>query len=229
MGSGVARPPVTTTRTRAVGARGLPGRCSRNRRRSPGGSPWCPPRGLAHDGGDRTKVVKRPDTDSDRGSLPRTIGAVSYRARQGCWPRAPLPRVRPCRRPTGTTPCPPDVVSPGEVSRLRSVGGQQSGGRPGPLRRRRPSPGRPTRRPPTPPARVPQQGGTAGPRESGTNRGYAAASSTGSGSAFSPGYQRWNVARRSSFKTRARTWSNRSAPRSVHRICCFLTIRWLIT
>src|SRR5271166_5719497 len=38
-----------------------------------------------------------------------------------------------------------------------------------------------------------------------------------------------SVERHSSFKTRVRTCSKRWAPRSVHRICCFFTIRLLTT
>jgi hypothetical protein len=42
-------------------------------------------------------------------------------------------------------------------------------------------------------------------------------------------YQCDSIERQSSFKTRVRTCSKRWAPRSVHRICCFLTIRLLTT
>src|SRR5271157_5070472 len=43
------------------------------------------------------------------------------------------------------------------------------------------------------------------------------------------GYQCDSVERHSSFKTRIRTCSKRWAPRSVHRICCFFTMRLLTT
>jgi hypothetical protein len=43
------------------------------------------------------------------------------------------------------------------------------------------------------------------------------------------GYQCDSVERQFSFKTRVRTCSKRWAPQSVHRICCFLTIRLLTT
>src|SRR5271167_4279120 len=43
------------------------------------------------------------------------------------------------------------------------------------------------------------------------------------------GYQCDSVERHSSFKTRVRTCSKRWAPRSVHPICCFFTMRLLTT
>jgi len=46
-------------------------------------------------------------------------------------------------------------------------------------------------------------------RSPGQTGGYAASPSAGSGSALIPGYQRWNVACRSSFRTRVRTCSSR--------------------
>src|ERR1700732_3440113 len=60
----------------------------------------------------------------------------------------------------------------------------------------------------------------------GKTGGYAAFASQ-----FSciPGYQRNSVERHSSFKTRVLTCSKRWAPRSVHRICCFFTMRLLTT
>ncbi len=61
------------------------------------------------------------------------------------------------------------------------------------------------------------------------NRGSYAATSRSDGPGFMAGYQRPNVACNSPFSTRVRTWSSRCAPRGVHRICCFLTIRLLIT
>ena len=59
--------------------------------------------------------------------------------------------------------------------------------------------------------------------------GYVAASSARPSSAFRPGYQRSNVSRRSSFRTRVRTWSRRWRSPLGPCICCFLTIRRLIT
>jgi hypothetical protein len=63
-------------------------------------------------------------------------------------------------------------------------------------------------------------------RRPGKTRGYAAFASHVSCIA---GYQCDSVERHSSFKTRVRTWSKRWAPRSVHRICCFFTMRLLTT
>jgi hypothetical protein len=62
--------------------------------------------------------------------------------------------------------------------------------------------------------------------ETGKNGGYAAFASNVS---CIPGYQRDSVERHSLFKTRVRTCSKRWAPGSVHRICCFFTIRLLTT
>jgi hypothetical protein len=62
--------------------------------------------------------------------------------------------------------------------------------------------------------------------ETGKNRGYAAFASN---VCCIPGYQRDSVERHSLFKTRVRTCSKRWAPGSVHRICCFFTIRLLTT
>jgi hypothetical protein len=44
-----------------------------------------------------------------------------------------------------------------------------------------------------------------------------------------PGYQVRNVASHSPFKTRVRICSRRCAPRLVHCICCFFTMRLLTT
>jgi hypothetical protein len=60
----------------------------------------------------------------------------------------------------------------------------------------------------------------------GKTRGYAAFASHVTCVA---GYQCDSVERQFSFKTRVRTCSKRWAPRSVHRICCFFTIRLLTT
>lgn len=63
-------------------------------------------------------------------------------------------------------------------------------------------------------------------RRPGKTGGYAAFASHVSCIA---GYQCDSVERHSSFKTRVRTCSKRWAPRSVHRICCFFTMRLLRT
>ena len=63
-------------------------------------------------------------------------------------------------------------------------------------------------------------------RRPGKTGGYAALASNVS---CIPGYQRDSVERHSLFKTRVRTCSKRWAPGSVHRICCFFTIRLLTT
>src|SRR5579863_2848954 len=44
-----------------------------------------------------------------------------------------------------------------------------------------------------------------------------------------PEYHRSNVPRRSPLSSRVRTCNSRWAPRRLHRICCFLTIRLLMT
>jgi len=63
-------------------------------------------------------------------------------------------------------------------------------------------------------------------RRPGKTGGYAAFASHVSCIA---GYQCDSVERHSSFKTRVRTCSKRWAPRSVHRICYFFTMRLLTT
>ena len=65
--------------------------------------------------------------------------------------------------------------------------------------------------------------------ESISNRGYAASYTAGCRTGSIPGYHPAKIARSSSFSTRVRTWSCRCASRGVHPICCFLTMRVLIT
>ena len=43
------------------------------------------------------------------------------------------------------------------------------------------------------------------------------------------GYQRWKSAESWSLRTRVRIWSSRCASRGLHRICCFLTMRFFRT
>jgi hypothetical protein len=59
--------------------------------------------------------------------------------------------------------------------------------------------------------------------------GYAAFSIWVSCSVCIPGYQRTKVFRSWSLSTFVRTWSRLCAPDSVHRICCFFTMRLLTT
>ena len=66
-------------------------------------------------------------------------------------------------------------------------------------------------------------------RRAGQSGGGYAASATGSGAWLKPGYQRWKSPASWSLRTRVRTCSSRWAPRGVQRICCFLTMRLLIT
>jgi hypothetical protein len=47
--------------------------------------------------------------------------------------------------------------------------------------------------------------------------------------ARNPGYHWRNVASHSPFNTRVRIWSSKWAPRLLHRICCFFTMRLLTT
>ncbi len=66
-------------------------------------------------------------------------------------------------------------------------------------------------------------------KESGTNWGGHAASACRSAVWAKPGYQRWKSAASSSLRTRVRIWRSRWAPRGVQRICCFFTMRLLMT
>ena len=65
--------------------------------------------------------------------------------------------------------------------------------------------------------------------ESGTNWRRHAASTCRSGTWVNPGCHRWKSSASESLRTRVRSCRSRWAPPGFHRICCFLTIRLLIT
>jgi len=66
-------------------------------------------------------------------------------------------------------------------------------------------------------------------KESGTNWGRSRGQCLPICGVGEPGYQRWKSAASSSLRTRVRIWRSRWAPRGVQRICCFFTMRLLMT